>query len=335
MPTRPDPPEGDGKAARSYSLASAPLRLLSHSFHSTANSHNTSSHGAHLSEVQPMVDFEHKLSTPDSSLQHTLSSTSEQQQPVSLSKPADNADPLRHLQPSLTTSPHLEPESSSLQKPEFSSLQKPESSSLQKQAQLQQQQQQQQQQQPLPQSFVRRDVHGSSSTTTACTDDDAHWAQAQPSQKIVRVEEHISAKKATTIPLSMSTAATATIASTASATTPPLVSSAQTDVSVGVDGLQLLDRLLMPYDIRYSIFGHLSLHDIYHCQLVSPNHECHAWHKGGGERVCVAPECNVCDSGCEQLCWPPGFASRRDGVGLVFWKRASDTPGRSLRVHEH
>ncbi|GJJ72835.1 hypothetical protein EMPS_05193 [Entomortierella parvispora] len=249
MPTRPDPPEGDGKASRSYSLASAPLRLLSHSFHSTANNHNAPGHGTHLSEVQPLVNFESKLCTLDP-IPNNTTSTSEQLQPEFPSKTAETTNPLHPPPPSVTTLPRPEPQSLSLKKQTY-------------------QVQQQHQQLQLQQSFDRKDVHGSSSTTTACTDDDAHWALAQPSQRIVRQEEHtpIRKTKSTTIPFSVSSAASASIITATSTTTPPPVSSAQTDVSVGVDGLQLLDRLLMPYDIRYSIFGHLSLHDIYNCQL--------------------------------------------------------------------
>ncbi|KAF9438216.1 hypothetical protein BGZ76_009143 [Entomortierella beljakovae] len=49
--------DGDGKVSRSYSLASAPLRLLSHSFHSTANTHNSGNSHISTSTAATISNF--------------------------------------------------------------------------------------------------------------------------------------------------------------------------------------------------------------------------------------------------------------------------------------
>ncbi|KAF9572696.1 hypothetical protein BGW38_008498, partial [Lunasporangiospora selenospora] len=85
-------PEAEAKVARTYSLASAPLRLLSHSFHSTANSHPGPGHDptavttdhlhwhlSHSAHLQPLPapqdhDLLVPLSVPTSTTNHLLPS---------------------------------------------------------------------------------------------------------------------------------------------------------------------------------------------------------------------------------------------------------------------
>lgn len=260
MTTRPDPPppsDGDGKAAaasaaaRSYSLASAPLRLLSHSFHSTANGHSSSStsHGTHTTTelAQSLVDFDTKHPTLELHV-HPPTTSLNSEPPQSNNLPPSNYK---------TTESIVNPKHSLLLQSQPPSLLCEPSSP---QILLQQQQ--------LFQDG--EEAHGSlfNNSNSASINDEADWAHAQhqqqqqlPSRKIVRLEDHM-----TSIPFT----------TTITATTPPsttvptaLVSSSEGSVAVVDSGLPLLERLLLPYDIRYSIFGQLTLQDIYHCQLVS------------------------------------------------------------------
>ncbi|KAF8979889.1 hypothetical protein BGZ46_004909 [Entomortierella lignicola] len=89
-------PESEGKVSRSYSLASAPLRLLSHSFHSTTNSHASGnslvSSPAHFPLDRPYFS--------DSPLKESSSITNPQQQDVD--HVFDISDKITGLEPSNT-----------------------------------------------------------------------------------------------------------------------------------------------------------------------------------------------------------------------------------------
>ncbi|KAG0045376.1 hypothetical protein BGZ83_009410 [Gryganskiella cystojenkinii] len=231
MTTRQDQHESDSKTTRStYSLASAPLRLLSHSFHSTANTHNSNNHANPISALHPAdLEFDsYKQHTPID--QDNFSTNSEQllqssSSSTNQSKTENVVNQLRQLQPQPTSLPREDQSSSPLQKQEL-----------------------QEQQSIFFNGNEAYEANNRTPTTIFCINDEADWAQAQPSRKIVKLDEQPQ--------------------TTTSATPYALTISPKTGVGVADDEAhELLERLLMPYDIRYSIFGQLNLQDIYNCQL--------------------------------------------------------------------
>ncbi|KAG0352820.1 hypothetical protein BGZ54_002567, partial [Gamsiella multidivaricata] len=217
-------PEGESKVSRSYSLASAPLRLLSHSFHSTANTHNTNnSHGSSSALAQLPIDH---LNTPDALLKEGSI--------VDLSISTVTPDSHAHLESH--NHHHLRQE-----------IRQTVSDN------------------PVPYSTLRRQ-----------NDQKSNFTQARPQQRAPQdyCEDA----------LSQATAADAHTASVEHESISVIGSQKKvvkldthSDVSAvqaqshavhqDMEAKARLENLLMPYDIRYSIFGHLSLQDIYHCQL--------------------------------------------------------------------
>ncbi|KFH64784.1 hypothetical protein MVEG_09515 [Podila verticillata NRRL 6337] len=187
------------KVARSYSLASAPLRLLSHSFHSTANTHSpppsgsTSPGGHHGSEHsprhhEPSVDL--KTETLATNINNTFQVTT----------------------PAILPQPQPQPQHHALQ------------------------------------LDPRREVRESKRQAQQLFDSD------------ISSHEDISGRLSKAIKLNEASPrspneATAPLDDTQS---PSMPQSAEA---------KRLERLLLPYDIRYSIFGQLSLQDIYNLQL--------------------------------------------------------------------
>ncbi|KAG0087645.1 hypothetical protein BGZ92_007137 [Podila epicladia] len=202
--------EGDGKVARSYSLASAPLRLLSHSFHSTANTHSPPSSGS-TSPVShfgcdPTPPRHHEPSTSVSSASFDLktettvatnnyNNTFHATTPTTLPQP--QPQPLHHV---LQLDPRREARESKRQA------------------------------QQLFDSDISSHGDISGRLSKAMKLETTPWS---PEQETVQSLEH------THSPSSSLHSAEA----------------------------QRLERLLLPYDIRYSIFGQLSLQDIYNLQV--------------------------------------------------------------------
>lgn len=231
--------EGDGKTSRSYSLASAPLRLLSHSFHSTANTHSTSSNSNPSSSTplaQPHVDQHH----------HTHAELLLKESYVQ-----ESPNPCHEHTPNNTS--HAIPPSA-----DHESFGK----RLQSPAPLSTLRQQQQQPASQPQPLLAQAQHfldERSSRSTAARgseslndspDDDP--LSSGPWRKTLKV---------------------ATQEGVVEAVPPAHVRQGRLSVSQQPMGaLERLERLLVPYDIRHSIFGELALQDIYHLQLVS------GWH---------------------------------------------------------
>ncbi|KAF9965845.1 hypothetical protein BGZ70_003956 [Mortierella alpina] len=215
--------EGDGKASRSYSLASAPLRLLSHSFHSTANTHssnnsNNASASTHT-HVDPLLKEPclQESSNPcqehpsnSGSLHHAIPPSTDHE---SLGKPLQSPVPpstVRHYQ---QPAPHPQP-------------------------------------QPQLQHFLderpsRNTAARGSGLLSDAQDDDA--SSSGPWRKTLKV---------------------ATEEGVIEAVPPAHVRQGRSSGSPQPLGaLERLERLLVPYDIRHSIFGELSLQDIYRLQL--------------------------------------------------------------------
>lgn len=192
--------EGDGKVARSYSLASAPLRLLSHSFHSTANTHSpppsgsTSTGGQHGCDHsprhhEPSVDL--KTETLATNINNTFQATI----------------------PTILPQPQPQPQHHALQ------------------------------------LDPRREVRESKRQAQQLFDSD------------ISSHEDISGRLSKAIKLNEASPWSPSEA------TEPLDDTQSPSMPQSAE-VQRLERLLLPYDIRYSIFGQLSLQDIYNLQLV-------------------------------------------------------------------
>ncbi|KAF9354821.1 hypothetical protein BGX34_010794 [Mortierella sp. NVP85] len=227
--TRQDPSEIEGKASRSC-LASAPLRLLSHSFHSTANSHNASSsssaaeHSRTISLDNPTkesatidsYDLHHSTALDDplghescDSMKQDLQ-TQESSVHIVPHHPYYHQHHQQHQQP---TQQRVEDE------PDYDQLKQSIT-------------------EPRPCSISLQDVqHGEYEALS----------KSRPPRKKAVVDMHSQSEETMRAP---------------TVTRPP-----HTVVLQATDGKAMLERLLLPYDIRYSIFGRLSLQDIYNCQL--------------------------------------------------------------------
>ncbi|KAF9096098.1 hypothetical protein BGX29_008746 [Mortierella sp. GBA35] len=258
MTTRQEP-EGDGKVSRSYSLASAPLRLLSHSFHSTANTHSgSSSSSSSSSTVHPSAlpsattataaqhCTEQQYPTLDLALndyhQHYDNSTLPCPTPTALETPATT--------PFATKDAELGSELSST----LSTL----SSSLFSDFRHQQQQSQKDQLDTLHQWNAHTAINANTPLLDTTVIDNSSLSSS--SRKAIKLESMPS------LPLfRTAVAAKDEVAVTVAAIAD--VAAASPSSTVQRDGRDQLERLLTPYDIRYSIFGRLSLQDIYNCQL--------------------------------------------------------------------
>lgn len=203
--------EGDGKVARSYSLASAPLRLLSHSFHSTANTHSPPPSGSTStvshSGCDPTPPGHHEPSTSVSSASFDLKTET--------TIATNNCDNTFHA-----TTPTALPQP--LPQPQHHALQlDPRREARESKRQAQQ----------LFDSDISSHEDISGRLSKAIKLEASPWS---PEQETVESPDR----------------------------TPSPSSSLHSDEA------QRLERLLLPYDIRYSIFGQLSLQDIYNLQLV-------------------------------------------------------------------
>ncbi|KAG0212774.1 hypothetical protein BGX28_005621 [Mortierella sp. GBA30] len=220
--------EGDGKVSRSYSLASAPLRLLSHSFHSTANAHNTSSSTASLAQVPAEQQHTpgdlllkennlydgftqyHEPTIPESSLQLVIPVSVDQDTYLPVAQQPQSpvaSSTLRHQKPpppQLTQAQQILKDHTQSQLPIIRGSAQPD--------------------------YAQDDEHAIS----------GRWRKtikiAQDGGVEVVVPSH-------------------------------LLHDRQNSASQPLEGVDRLERLLVPYDIRHSIFGQLSLQDIYHLQL--------------------------------------------------------------------
>lgn len=200
--------EGDGKVARSYSLASAPLRLLSHSFHSTANTHSPPPSGSNSPVSHPGCDptppRHHEPSTSVSSASFDLKTET--------TIATNNFHNTLHASPTL---PQPQPQ------PQHHVLQlDPRREARESKRQAQQ----------LFDSDISSHEDICGRLSKAIKLEAAPWS---PKQEMAESPDH---------------------------TSPSL--------SLQSAEAQQLERLLLPYDIRYSIFGQLSLQDLYNLQLV-------------------------------------------------------------------
>ncbi|KAF9111519.1 hypothetical protein BGX27_004811 [Mortierella sp. AM989] len=224
-------PEGEGKVPRSYSLASAPLRLLSHSFHSTANTHSPSSGSSSIAS-SPAVSHHLSLDRPYSDLLQKESSNSDSHL---LHHDTDHvydvSDELMGLEPT-NTPVSLDKQHQHQCVPVMDSAP------------------------PSPkhcdaEQLVSAQMHHSlkhhlntsdssmlqSSVTSYEYDYNSHIKPFRKATRLISeedvVQKHVDTQRQ------------------------------QTEIGSN------LEMLLLPYDIRYSIFGRLSLQDIYNCQMTS------------------------------------------------------------------
>ncbi|OAQ34227.1 hypothetical protein K457DRAFT_14624 [Linnemannia elongata AG-77] len=295
MTTRQEP-EGDGKASRSYSLASAPLRLLSHSFHSTAITHasSSSSSASSSSTITSTAAQQQQLHCteqqyPTSSLdpyyyQHDDSSTFT----IHESTPAKASIDTKDVEPSLSLSSSSSSSSStsssfpSTEAAAAAAAVSPRVIPLWSDSRHQQQQSQQQLTQE-DQSDISvqwnaqntaihihspSSVFPSSLDPSSCVDSSALLLSSSSSlsRKAIKLEPTLPSSPSTSTS-SLPLASLSTSKSTVVSVVPATVAASSPSLGVRTDGRDRLERLLMPYDIRYSIFGRLSLQDIYNCQL--------------------------------------------------------------------
>ncbi|KAG0340798.1 hypothetical protein BG000_011083 [Podila horticola] len=202
--------EGDGKVARSYSLASAPLRLLSHSFHSTANTHSPPSSGSNSPVSHPGCDptppRHHEPSTSVSSASFDLKTET--------TIATNNFHNTLHASPTL---PQPQPQ------PQHHVPQ------LDPRREAREARESKRQAQQLFDSDISSHEDICGRLSKAIKLEAAPWS---PKQEMAESPDH---------------------------TSPSL--------SLQSAEAQRLERLLLPYDIRYSIFGQLSLQDLYNLQL--------------------------------------------------------------------
>ncbi|KAI1319698.1 hypothetical protein EDD11_003392 [Mortierella claussenii] len=212
-------PEGDGKVSRSYSLASAPLRLLSHSFHSTANTHTTNASNSSSTSNNSTLPI------PPCVLEHL-----------------QKEDIISHHVPSV----HMENEANHALKLHPVDLTESLSNCSVPSATLRHPEQVADTQTKRSRSECSESRLDSSTIALQSTASDyGHDIVAlsrRPPKKALKLNANHSINHV------------------------PSASVYQQQQDQ-VDMIAPLERLLLPYDIRYSIFGHLSLQDIYHCQL--------------------------------------------------------------------
>ncbi|KAG0304572.1 hypothetical protein BGZ98_005320 [Dissophora globulifera] len=228
--TRPEP-DSDSKVSRSYSLASAPLRLLSHSFHSTASTFYSTLASSGATSAQQFtnhIDIHQK----DASALDATSPPALHHVPDFLTAhaalPSITLKQKLAIQPSLTS---------------HSTLYHPQQEySVQPHQTLQ----------DCPQQ----------NTNTAAV---LPQLSGQPEADFNRFLG--SSGKAIRLTSSTSMGSAITIASAKAGEIERPVSMQRARDQETASGAARLENLLLPYDIRYSIFGHLSLQDIYHCQL--------------------------------------------------------------------
>ncbi|KAG0005915.1 hypothetical protein BGZ79_000609 [Entomortierella chlamydospora] len=212
-------PEGEGRASRSYSLASAPLRLLSHSFHSTANTHSS---GNNLTPSPAATNLPIERSYPSDTLLKESSSFD----PISLQHDVnhirDVSDKFTGLEPSNTPTAFNSHQCEPLN---------PVSGSAPKLRH--------------PEQLLSAQIHQSlkrisDASVLKSTEEHDYNSYSEPARKVTKLfsEDGVD-------------------------TSPRSINTLQQEPGIG----SKLEKLLLPYDIRYSIFGQLSLQDIYHCQL--------------------------------------------------------------------
>lgn len=192
--------EGDGKVARSYSLASAPLRLLSHSFHSTANTHSPPPSGSTSPAGHNGCDHSPREASVDLKTETLATNV--------------NINTFHATTPTILPQPQPQPQHYALQ------------------------------------LDPRREVRESKRQAQQLFDSD------------ISSHEDISGRLSKAIKLNE-----ASPWSPNEATAEPLDDTQSPSMPQSAEA-QRLERLLLPYDIRYSIFGQLSLQDIYNLQLV-------------------------------------------------------------------
>ncbi|KAF9407560.1 hypothetical protein BGZ94_002647 [Podila epigama] len=259
--------EGEGKVARSYSLASAPLRLLSHSFHSTANTHSP-----------PYSGSSHGSCSNSSTSSNSNSSNSRTNDPTDFSTQCLDSEPYpQQLQQHQEQLPHSE--LSDVQSDTVATNRSAHDRSLtttdspaatayphnpyhQREHQHQHQYEHKHQhkhQQPIQSQEAlldhprrksrenkRQAQHISDTVDVSGSDQGQSVPFGRLNKTIIlhNVPSPFSSPRITQLAISQL----------------PLVQSPSPEA-------QRLERLLLPYDIRFSIFGRLSLLDIYNCQL--------------------------------------------------------------------
>ncbi|KAI8594956.1 hypothetical protein EDD21DRAFT_421146 [Dissophora ornata] len=203
-------PEGDGKVSRTCGITSAPLRLLSHSYHSTANTHSLGNN------LTPSTTSE-QIHTPDALPKESNVDVLTPQHPV------------RHV-----TEVHAAIVPRPASKLEIHHTNDPLDSNLQS---------------TVPYSTFH---HQQPPLHTA----QAPHQTVDPRPSISRSKPQRKAAKIATRSRKEEAVKSAVVEHTCSDALQ------QSD-----DSRARLERLLFPYDIRYSIFRHLSLQDLYYCQL--------------------------------------------------------------------